>query len=84
MESLSAEEADSVLEHSARFRSLQQARDIFKDLGGALGASLMETVSRVMHIENKRFNTLFRRDVNVLQESGSRQGRGWQGLFVII
>ena len=82
--SMNEEQADSVLEHSTRLRSLKQAQDIFKEVGGSMGASLMETVSRVMHIENKRFNTLFRSDVNVLQESGSRQGRGWQGLFVII
>ena len=35
--SLNAAQADSVLEHSTRLRSLKQAQDIFKDLGGALG-----------------------------------------------
>ena len=82
--SMNEEQADSVLEHSTRLRSLKQAQDIFKELGGALGASLMETVSRVMHTENKRFNTLLRGDENVLQEPGSRKGGFWQGLFVII
>ena len=82
--SMNEEQADSVLEHSTRLRSLKQAQDIFKELGGALGASLMETVSRVMHTENKRFNTRLRGDENVLQEPGSRKGGFWQGLFVII
>ena len=34
---LSAAQADSVLEDSARLRSLKQANDILKDLGGAVG-----------------------------------------------
>ena len=62
------EQADSVLGHSARLRSLKQAQDIFKELGGALGASLMEAVSRVMHTETKRFITLMQGDENVVQE----------------
>ena len=66
--SLNDEQADSVLGHSARLRSLKQAQDIFKELGGALGASLMEAVSRVMHTETKRFTTLMKGDENVLQE----------------
>ena len=45
--SMNAEQADSVLEHSARLRSLQDAQDICKDMGGVLGASLMEVLSRV-------------------------------------
>ena len=36
-ESLNADQAEAVLEQSARFRSLNQAQDIFKELGGALG-----------------------------------------------
>ena len=45
--SLNDEQADSVLGHSARLRSLKQARDIFKELGGAVGASLMNTISLI-------------------------------------
>ena len=71
--SMNEEQADSVLEHSTCLRSLKQALDIFKELGGALGASLMETVSRVMHTEIKRITTLLRGDENVLQEPGSRK-----------
>ena len=65
---MNEEQADCLLEHSARLRSLKQARDIFKELGGAVGASLMDTVSRVMHIETMRFTTLLQVDENVLQE----------------
>ena len=66
--SLDAEQADVAVEHSNRLRSLKQARDIFKDIGGALGASLLDTVGRVMHTETKRINILMRGDQKVLQE----------------
>ena len=65
--SLNAEQADALLDHSTRLRSLKQARDIFKDMGGALGASLLDTVSRVMHSETKRFNGVMRSNENVIQ-----------------
>ena len=58
--SLDAEQADAAVEHSNRLRSLKHAQDIFKDIGGALGASLLDTVGRVMHTETKRFNILMR------------------------
>ena len=57
-----------MLEHSARLRSLKQAQDLFKEMCGALGASLMETVRRVMYVERKRFATMVQVDENVLQE----------------
>ena len=66
--SLNEEQADCLLEHSARLRSLKQAQDVFKEMRGALGASLMETVRRVMHTGRKRFTTLVQGDKNVLQE----------------
>ena len=66
--SLDAEQADAAVEHSNRLRSLKHAQDIFKDVGGALGASLLDTVGRVMHTETKRFNILMRGDEKVLQE----------------
>ena len=65
---LNADQADSLLGHSTRLRSLKQAQDIFKDLGGVLGVSLRDTLSRVMHNETKRFNTLMRCDDTVLKE----------------
>ena len=37
-------------------------------MGGALVASLMETVRRVMHTGRERFTTLVQVDENVLQE----------------
>ena len=62
------EQSDSLLEHSSRLRSLKQAHDIFKELGGAMGASLRDTVSRVMETETRRFARLLREDDTVLQE----------------
>ena len=47
-----------MLEQSARLRSLKHARDIFKDMGGVLGASLVDTVNRVMSAETKRASAL--------------------------
>ena len=51
--SLNEEQADYLLEHSARLRSLKQVQDLFKDMGGALGVPLMVIVFRVMQIERK-------------------------------
>ena len=65
---LDAEHADIALEHSNRLRSLRHAQDIFQDIGGPLGASMLDTVSRVMHTETKRFNTLMRGEEKVHQE----------------
>ena len=65
--SLNAEQADALLDHSTRLRGLKQARDIFKDMGGALGASLLDTVNRVMHSETKKFNGVMRSNENVIQ-----------------
>ena len=67
-ESLNDEQADAVIEHSTRLRSLKQAKEIFNEVGGALGASLKDTVNRVIHSENKRFNTRMRADDRVCQE----------------
>ena len=67
-ENLNDEQADAVIKHSTRLRSLTQAKDIFKEVGGALGASLNDTVTRVIHTESKRFNTRMRADQGVCQE----------------
>ena len=66
--SLSGELADAFVEHSARLRSLKEAQDIFKDIGGTMGASLKDTVSRVMHMETKRIATRMRGDERVYQD----------------
>ena len=55
-ESLTDAQAGAVIEHSSRLRSLRQAQEIFTDIGGALGASLNDTVNKVIHLESKRFN----------------------------
>jgi len=67
-ENLNDEQADAVIKHSTRLRSLTQAKDIFKEVGGALGASLNDTVTRVIHTESKRFNTRMRADQGGCQE----------------
>jgi len=67
-ESLNGEQADAVIEHSIRLRSLKQAQDIFKEAGGAFGDSLSDTASRVIHSEIKRFNTKMGADKEVRQE----------------
>ena len=54
-ESLSVEQVSTLHEHSARFQSLQEAKRILESIGGALGASLSNTVGKVMHNEQKRF-----------------------------
>ena len=66
--SLSEGEHDAVLEHSTRLRSLKHAEQIFKELGGAVGASLQDTVQRVMHGESKRFAQGKREDKTVCLE----------------
>ena len=67
-ESLNDEQADTVMEHSTRLRSLKQAQEIFKEVGGALGASLNNTVNRVIHSESKRLKTRMHADPVVCQE----------------
>ena len=62
------EQSASLLEHSSRLRSLKHATEIFKELGGTMGASLRDTVSRVMEKETRRFTRLLREDDTVLQE----------------
>ena len=59
---LSAEQADVVIEHSVRLTSLKEAKVLLGNVGGVVGASLTNTVSRVMHMETKRFNQRNRTD----------------------
>ena len=66
--SLNDEQADPVIDHSPRLRSLKQAQEILKVVGGASGASLHNTVNRVIRSETKRFNTRMRADKGVCQE----------------
>ena len=65
---LNEEQTESVIEHSTRLRSLKQAQDIFQEMGGAMGASLMGIVNRVIHTETKRFTTMMQGDERVVQE----------------
>ena len=67
-EYLCVEQADSLLMHSGRLQALQQAKDIFQGLGGALGASLQNTVTRVMGAESKAFHQRLRGDAAVAAE----------------
>ena len=59
-ESLSVTQADAAIEHSTRVRSLKHAQDIVKKVGGALGASLNDTLNRVINFEHKRFYAMMR------------------------
>ena len=65
---LSAEQAESLLRHSGRLQSLQKAKDIFDTMGGAMGASLKNTVNMVMGTETKKFRLRMRGDAVVAAE----------------
>ena len=65
---LCAEQADTVIMHSGRLQALQQAKEIFKGLGGTVAASLTNTVNQVMHTEAKRFRERTRGDAAVAAE----------------
>ena len=67
-ESLSAEQADALLGHSSRLQALDQAKGILNGLGGSLGASLRDTVSRVIRVETKRFRARMHGDALVAKE----------------
>ena len=67
-ESLSVTQGDTAIEHTNRVRSLRHAQDIVKDVGGALGASLNDTLNRVISSEQKRFGAMMRSDAAVCQE----------------
>ena len=67
-ESVNATQVAAVIEHSTRVRSLRHAQDIVKEVGGALGATLSDTLNRVIHSEQKRFNAMMRSDAEVCQE----------------
>ena len=67
-ERLTDAQAGAVIEHSSRLRSLRQAQDIFTEIGGALGASLNDTLNRVISSEQKRFGAMMRCDAAVCQE----------------
>ena len=64
-EELTVEQADSLLTHSSRLQSLQQAKGILSSLGGAMGASLTSTVAHVINTESKRFHKRIRGDASV-------------------
>ena len=66
--SLNDAQADAAIEHSTRLRSLRRAQDIVKEVGGAMGASLNDTLNRVIHFESKRFKPRMQTDPGVCQE----------------
>ena len=51
-----------------RLTSLKEAKALLGNIGGVVGASLTNTVNRVMHMETKRFNKRNRTDPAVQQE----------------
>ena len=65
---LSVEQADVVIEHSVRLNSLKEAKGLVANVRGVVGASLTDTLNRVMHMETKRFNKRNRTDPAVQQE----------------
>ena len=65
--SLSPSQAEALIGHSSRLRALERAKGILSDLGGALGASMNDTVNRVVHDEGKRFQVRMRGDAVVEQ-----------------
>ena len=64
---LCGEQADAVIEQSARMGILHEAKKVIANLGGAVGASLINTVNRVIHWESKRFKELNNNDPEVLR-----------------
>ena len=62
-----------MIEHCNRLRALQQAKGIFADIGGAVGASLQLTVARVMGNTSKRFFQEGRGDATVVAEMRASQ-----------
>ena len=67
-ETLDEEVLDMTFEQTTRLRQLKEADAIFKELGGALGVSLRNTVSQVVNSENKRFVVLMKQDKRVCSE----------------
>ena len=57
-----------VIEQSLRLSSLKEAKGKLANVAGVVGASLNNTLNRVMHIEMKRFNMRNRTDPAVQQE----------------
>ena len=56
-----------MIEQSARMGILHEAKKVIANLGGAVGASLINTVNRVIHWESKRFKELNNNDPEVLR-----------------
>ena len=67
-ESFSVTQDDAAIEHTHRVRSLRQAQNIVRDVGGVVGAALNDTLSRVISSEQKRFGAMMRSDAAVCQE----------------
>ena len=66
--SLDDQQAERVIQESARTRSLQEALQLFRNMSHQVGASLSGTVSRVLHMESKRHQALSLEDAAVHTE----------------
>ena len=67
-EDLSVDQSNTLLRHCGRVQALKQASDIFETIGGMMGASLRNTVARVLHRESKGFREQLRGDAAVAAE----------------
>ena len=68
-EALSVEQADSLLGHCSMIEALQQAKDLVGGaVGGPVGASLQNTLGKVMHDARKKFDQRMRGDAAVAAE----------------
>ena len=68
-EALSVEQANTLLTHCNMLEAIQHAKDIVGSVvGGPVGASLENTLGRVMHDERKKFNQRVRGDAAVAAE----------------
>ena len=72
-EALPAHEADVLSGHSNRMQSLKQASEIFTGMHDTVGASMSQTVKRVVHEETKRFNERIRGKPEVEKEMRAMQ-----------
>ena len=66
--SLDDQQAEHVIQESFRMRSLQEALQLFRNMGNQVGASLASTVTSVLRRETKRHKALSQEDAVVHDE----------------
>lgn len=66
--SLDDQQAEHVIQESFRMRSLQEALQLFRNMGDQVGASLASTVALVLHKTQKRHKALSQEDAVVHDE----------------